>query len=121
MRAVPSHLRIGDLIFVHAGLNPVQDDAKHLDRHRPIDDPHWAEICNRFLTWEGGWDVDPTSGAQWMGPTVLVHGHTPAIRTSLSETYAEMAQMVGVVEYRAICLDAEAASLPQVGWARFWV
>ena len=55
------------------------------------------------------------------GPTVIVHGHTPAIRTSLSETHVELSQMDGIDGDRTICLDAGAASRPQIGWARFWV
>ncbi|WP_299823119.1 hypothetical protein, partial [uncultured Jannaschia sp.] len=120
IRAAPSHLRIGDLICVHAGLDPCTPDDIHLARDRPVDDDtHWAWIRNESLTWQGGWDVDPETGQRWIGPTVVVHGHTPAVRTSLAETTGELPQMDGVEDYRAICLDAGAAYRPQLGWARF--
>ena len=119
IRAAPSHLRIGDLLCVHAGLDPSVPDDIHLARDRPMDDLHWAAIRHESLSWQGGWDVDAVTGQRWRGPTVVVHGHTPAIRTSLSKTTAELEQMDGVEGYRAICLDAGAAYRPQLGWARF--
>ncbi|SEQ87321.1 serine/threonine protein phosphatase 1, partial [Loktanella sp. DSM 29012] len=115
----PSHLRVDSLIFVHAGLDPEQDRKTFLSRGREMDDTHWATIRHEFTTWESGWDVD-AEGQPTKGPTVVVHGHTPAIRTSLSETKAELTQMDGIDGYRAICLDAGAAYRPQIGWARFW-
>ncbi|WP_299840507.1 metallophosphoesterase [uncultured Jannaschia sp.] len=121
IKAAPSHLRIGDLLFVHAGLDPCTPDDIHLARDRLVDDDkHWAWIRNESLTWQGGWDVDPETGQRWIGPTVVVHGHTPAVRTSLAETTDELPQMDGVEDYRAICLDAGAAYRPQLGWARFF-
>ncbi|WP_299844276.1 metallophosphoesterase [uncultured Jannaschia sp.] len=121
IETAPSHLRIGDLLFVHAGLAPCTPDDIHLARNCPVDDDtHWAWIRNEFLTWQGGWDVDPETGQRWIGPTVVVHGHTPAVRTSLAETTDELPQMDGVEDYRAICLDAGAAYRPQLGWARFF-
>lgn len=120
MRRAPSHVQLGDLLFVHAGLDPDRDDAAHLDRDRAVDDRHWATIRNEALTWTGGWDRDPDTGARFRGPTVVVHGHTPAIRSDLAETAAEMPLMDAVDEHRAICLDAGASIRPQVGWARFF-
>ena len=120
IRSAPSHITIGDLLFVHAGIDPHADRASFLARDRALDDMHWATIRNDFLTWTEGWDQDG-AGAPVRGPTIVVHGHTPAIRTSLSESIAELKQMDGIDGYRAICLDAGAASRPQIGWARFWV
>ena len=120
IRSAPSHLTIGDLLFVHAGVDPHADRGVFLARDKSRDDMHWATIRNEFLTWTMGWDRDDTGG-HMRGPTVIVHGHTPAIRTSLSETHVELSQMDGIDGYRTICLDAGAASRPQIGWARFWV
>ena len=120
IRSAPSHLTIGDLIFVHAGIDPHADHEAFVARDMPRADLHWATIRNEFLTWTRGWDRDDTGG-HMRGPTVIVHGHTPAIRTSLSETHVELPQMNGIDGYRTICLDAGAASRPQIGWARFWV
>lgn len=112
-------MTIGDLLFVHAGIDPHADRAAFLARDKPLDDRHWATIRNEFLTWTDGWDQDE-DGALTRGPTIVVHGQTPAIRTSLIETHAELPQMDGIDGYRTICLDAGAASRPQIGWARFW-
>ena len=120
IRLAPSHVTMGDLLFVHAGIDPHADRAAFLARDRPVGDMHWATIRNEFLTWTDGWDQDE-AGAPMRGPTIVVHGHTPAIRTSLSESVAELKQMDGIDGYRTICLDAGATSRPQVGWARFWV
>ena len=119
IRAAPSHLMIGDLLFVHAGIDPRADRAAFLAWDKPLDDMHWATIRNEFLTWTKGWDQDE-AGAPVRGPTIVVHGHTPAIRTSLSESIADLKQMDGIDGYRTICLDAGAASRPQIGWACFW-
>lgn len=119
IRAAPSHLIIGDLLFVHAGIDPHADRAAFLARDRPLDDMHWSTIRNEFLTWTKGWDRDEHEGPTH-GPTIVVHGHTPAIRTPLSDSVAELKQMDGIDDYRTICLDAGAASRPQIGWARFW-
>ena len=115
----PSHLTAGDLLFVHAGVDPQADRVAFLDRHRPMGELHWATIRHAFLTWDEGWDRGD-AGEAVRGPTVIVHGHTPAIRSSLWETRAELSQMDGIDGFRAICLDAGATSRPQIGWARFW-
>ena len=118
VRAAPSHLRVGDLVLVHAGLDYRADDDEHLRRDRPQDDDHWAWIRHPCLGWGGGWDVDGETGDRWWGPTVVVHGHTVAVRTDVADDPDMLRPMDGVEEYRAICLDAGAASRPQVGWAR---
>lgn len=120
MRNAPSHVRFGDLLFVHAGLDPDREDVAHLDRDRALSDRHWATIRNEALTWTRGWDSDPDTGERFKGPTVVVHGHTPAIRSDLAETAGEMELMDAVDAHRAICLDAGASIRPQVGWARFY-
>lgn len=67
--ALRSHLPLGNLLFVHAGLDPAQDAAAFLalpwDRlaARP---KHWAWITGGFLDWHGGF-----------GGRLVVHGHTP--------------------------------------------
>ncbi|WP_373280296.1 metallophosphoesterase family protein [Palleronia aestuarii] len=120
VRAAPSNTRIGDFVFVHAGLDPEVDDAVHLDRRRPVDDRHWAWIRHEFLTWQGGWDVESETGARAVGRTIVVHGHTPALRGRLTGNPGELAPLDGVDTHCAVCLDAGAAYRPQVGWARFW-
>jgi serine/threonine protein phosphatase 1 len=69
LQALRSHLAVGNLLFVHAGLDPTQDAAAFLalpwDRlaARPR---HWAWITGGFLDWAGGF-----------GGRIVVHGHTP--------------------------------------------
>lgn len=119
MHSAPSHVRFGDLLFVHAGLDPERGDADHLDRDQALHGRHWSTIRNEALSWTGGWDRDPNTGDRCKGPTIVVHGHTPMIRSDLQEDSTEMELMNAVSERRAICLDAGASTRPQVGWARF--
>jgi serine/threonine protein phosphatase 1 len=69
LHALRSHVLLGNLIFVHAGLDPAQDAAAFLAlpwdtlTARP---KHWAWITGGFLDWHGGF-----------GGRLVVHGHTP--------------------------------------------
>ena len=82
---------------MHAGLDPCTPDDIHLARDIPVDDDkHWAWIRNEFLTQQGGWDLQFKTGQRWRGPAVVVHGHTPVVRTSLAKTTDELPQMDGV-------------------------
>jgi serine/threonine protein phosphatase 1 len=69
LRALRSHLALGNLVFVHGGLDPAQDSAAFLAlpwktlAARPR---HWAWITGGFLDWKGGF-----------GGRLVVHGHTP--------------------------------------------
>lgn len=69
LRAQRSHVALGNLVFVHAGLDPAQDVADFLAlpwnslAARPR---HWAWITGGFLDWHGGF-----------GGRLVVHGHTP--------------------------------------------
>lgn len=119
VRDAPSHLMLGDLLFVHAGINPHENRADALRRDRVLDDEHWATIRYPFLNWQGGWDIDPSSTFLTIGPTVVVHGHTPALRGEVRDT-ADLEQMDGIADFRCICVDAGAAYRPQLGWAHFW-
>ncbi|NDV50144.1 metallophosphoesterase [Salipiger sp. PrR003] len=63
-----SHLTAGDLLFVHAGIHPIEDPAEFLARD-PFEHNNWAWIRNDFLDYRGGWDETKKR--------VVVHGHTP--------------------------------------------
>jgi serine/threonine protein phosphatase 1 len=69
LHALQSHVLLGNLLFVHAGLDPTQDQAAFLAlpwtalAARP---KHWAWITAGFLDWHGGF-----------GGRRVVHGHTP--------------------------------------------
>jgi len=57
--------RIGDYVFVHAGLNPL----------RPLDDQRREDLL---------WIREPfLSGRDWPHPVTVVHGHTPDRPTAL--------------------------------------
>jgi serine/threonine protein phosphatase 1 len=58
--------RIGDYVFVHAGLNP----------ERPLDDQREEDLL---------WIREPfLSGRDWPHPVTVVHGHTPEGPTALA-------------------------------------
>lgn len=112
MRTAPSHLRIGDLVLVHAGLYPTRDEAVQttfLDQGRVASLPeHWAWIRAPFLDWTCGWDEDRR--------VTVLHGHTSAVgRPVHPDAFFEAADLVGT--HRRLCLDAGAAACEQVGYA----
>ena len=61
------HLRLGNVVFVHAGLDPRVPEEKFLATPwTEFADAGWAWINRGFLDWKGGF-----------GETLVVHGHTP--------------------------------------------
>lgn len=119
----PSHLVLGDLIFVHAGIHPHCDRVAFLeqDRRNIRSDDQWATIRYPFLDWTGGWDAnDPDPTRQQTRPTVVVHGHTPALREDLRHT-GQLSVCDGVDEFRAVDLDIGAGHRPQLAWAHFQI
>jgi serine/threonine protein phosphatase 1 len=62
-----SHLRIGNTVFVHGGLDGQVDPAAFLATPwTAFTDARWAWITRGFLDWQGGF-----------GGTLVVHGHAP--------------------------------------------
>jgi serine/threonine protein phosphatase 1 len=62
-----SHVRVGNALFVHGGLDPHADQDEFLARPWTIfTEARWAWINHGFLDWKGGF-----------GGTLVVHGHTP--------------------------------------------
>jgi len=62
-----SHLRIGNTVFVHGGLDGQADQTAFLGTPwTAFTDARWAWITRGFLDWQGGF-----------GGTLVVHGHTP--------------------------------------------
>ena len=62
-----SHLRIGNTVFVHGGLDgQVDQEAFLAPPWTAFTDARWAWITHGFLDWQGGF-----------GGTLVVHGHTP--------------------------------------------
>ena len=65
-----SHLRIGNTLFVHGGLDPaIAQESFLATPWTDFTDARWAWINQGFLDWPGGF-----------GGTMVVHGHTPPAR-----------------------------------------
>lgn len=62
--------------------------------------------------------IDEAHDYVW-GDTVVVHGHTPAVRNRLTHS-DELRICDGIDEYRAVCLDVGASSRPQISSAHFY-
>jgi serine/threonine protein phosphatase 1 len=61
------HVRSGNAIFVHGGLDPALDPATALSApFTQFGGNHWAWIQQPFLAWRGGF-----------GGQMVIHGHTP--------------------------------------------
>lgn len=117
----PSHLRLGDLFFVHAGVHPDGDIDEFLAQDRfflGVDD-HWATMRYPFLSHQGGWDArDPDAERREHRPTVIVHGHTPALRRDLISA-EDLEICDGIEGYRTIALDIGTAYRPQLAVGHF--
>jgi serine/threonine protein phosphatase 1 len=113
MRNGPTSLLIGDLLMVHAGLNPEREAFDFLSepRNAVAGSDHWAWIREPFLRWQSGW-----------GPKLnwaVVHGHTPAV-SNLVNAKIFTAAADKLTDHSRICLDAGSATgNPQIGWAEF--
>lgn len=65
--AMRSHVRLGNTLFVHGGLDPQADPDEFLARPWTIfTEARWAWINHGFLDWKQGFNG-----------TLVVHGHTP--------------------------------------------
>lgn len=67
LQAMRSHVRLGNTLFVHGGLDPHADPDEFLARPWLVfTEARWAWINHGFLDWKQGF-----------GGTLVVHGHTP--------------------------------------------
>lgn len=80
----PSHLRVGDALFVHAGVDPKRPlhDTLDLPASAHLEDGvhhrHWAWTRQPFLNWPFGWAEAgrlPKTDTHTPG-LLVVHGHT---------------------------------------------
>ena len=70
LKAARSHVRIGNAVFVHGGIDPRAEVEEFLARPwSAFIGATWAWIMEGFLDWQGGF-----------GGTLVVHGHTPPPR-----------------------------------------
>lgn len=117
----PTFLKLGDLLFVHAGVHPYGDIPEFLDQDRFFigEEYHWATIRYPFLSHREGWDLrHPDPEHRERKPTVIVHGHTPALRRNI-ENDADLEICDGIESHRTIALDIGAAYRPQLAYAHF--
>lgn len=90
LRASPGHVCDGDLLFVHAGIDPHSDWTTFLAQELLDETPgleHWSTIRELFLSWRGGWD-----GGGAPGPTLVVHGHSPVTKSPFTRLDRILAQ-----------------------------
>lgn len=67
LRSLKNYVRIGDVVFVHAGIDPHEPLSVSLAKPwHGHDDNHWAWIRYEFTSWEGAYPDG----------VVIVHGHT---------------------------------------------
>lgn len=89
------HVRIGNVIFVHAGIDPSLDAARSLALPwKVFGGNHWAWIQEPFLTWRGGF-----------GGLMVVHGHTPPAKHCLMSGYSDP----HIVQHDRLSLDGGSA------------
>ena len=109
IETAPNALRVGDLVFVHAGLAPGCNIDEYLACPRFSSDNgfnHWAWIGEPFLSHGGGWDTDKK--------IVVVHGHTPENRGfKLNPAYVH-GYLDHVEKHRRLCIDAGSRSMGQI-------
>ena len=115
----PTHLFLGDHLYVHAGVHPFGDIPEFLDQDRFFIgvDYHWSSIRYPFLSHQEGWnsrDADPERRER--RPTVIAHGHTPAMREDIASD-ADLEICDGVESHRTIALDIWAAYRPELAYA----
>ncbi|HET6194992.1 MAG TPA: metallophosphoesterase [Acetobacteraceae bacterium] len=90
-----AHLRLGNTLFVHGGLDGRSDpDAFLAPPWTAGVNARWAWITRGFLDWQGGF-----------GGTLVVHGHTPPAK---HRTFSGMADP-HVLEHDRLSLDGGSA------------
>lgn len=100
-----SHVRIGNTIFVHGGLDPSADPSAHLAApFTAFGGNHWAWINEPFLKWRGGFDG-----------LMVVHGHTPPERHRMMSGYPDP----HVFQHDRLSLDGGSAVTGIVAGAQF--
>lgn len=101
------HLIEDDLVFVHAGIAPLEKRKQDFHMRRHIDDIdrlHWAWIREPFLDWRGGWDKD----CSHRGATLVIHGHTVENRSAFSDAAHAAAHMNKAETHRRLSMDTGA-------------
>lgn len=110
MRKSSGHLREDDLIFVHAGIAPIEDRERILASDlmlgaREWGRWHWSLIRNDFIAERRGWDVD-AQGRPVAGETIVIHGHTIENGAQIADPSDLAAASDKVDTHRRINIDA---------------
>ena len=93
--ALEHNVRLGNMIFVHGGIDPsIDPDAALAAPFSAFGGNHWAWINQPFLAWRGGF-----------GGTLVIHGHTPP------EKHRQMSGEPDphVFQFDRLCLDGGSA------------
>jgi len=99
------HVRIGNTIFVHGGIDPsVTPEAALAAPFTEFGGNHWAWINEPFLKWRGGF-----------GGVMVVHGHTPPERHRKMSGYPDP----HVFQHDRLSLDGGSAKTGIVAAAQF--
>jgi serine/threonine protein phosphatase 1 len=122
VRAQPSHVRVGDVLCVHAGVTPMlpMKDALGFgqNEHTHVRD-HWAWVREPFLASQRGWFVDgPKHLPSAPGGLLVLHGHTVPKKWAkhASEDKARINRIFNRMETNArVCTDFGAGAGVGVG------
>jgi len=99
------HLRIGNTIFVHGGIDPsLTPETALAAPFTEFGGNHWAWINEPFLKWRGGF-----------GGVIVVHGHTPPERHRKISGYPDP----HVFQHDRLSLDGGSAKTGIVAAAQF--
>src|ERR1041384_1594686 len=99
------HVRIGNTIFVHGGIDPlVAPETALAAPFTEFGGNHWAWINEPFLKWRGGF-----------GGAMVVHGHTPPERHRTMSGYPDP----HVFQHDRLSLDGGRAKTGIVAAAQF--
>lgn len=91
LQSLQSHVCIGNLVFVHAGVDPAVAISESLKPDwTTYDERHWASIKDPFLQHQGGF-----------GGRIIVHGHTPPWSHRASSGYPDP----HTIQHDRLCLD----------------
>lgn len=98
------HVRIGNVIFVHGGLDPSVDSETALAApYTTFGGNHWAWIQEPFLGWRGGF-----------GGSMVIHGHTPPAKHRTLSGYPDP----HVFQHDRLSLDGGSAATGIVAGAQ---
>lgn len=117
VRSWPSHYRMGDVLCVHAGIDPRKpaeatlglSQQSHFDA--ATNKVHWAWIRDSFLSWQGGFRDEAGRGL------LVLHGHTMAPKATAerlrnADRLEEIFSRIGTNS--RVCLDGAAAAATSV-------